>query len=1391
MSARPSDELPGSRRSNFGRLFNPADSELPDGQTRGLVRETLWLFGWLALLGTLLTFLIGLSTSPAMSLLGVAFSMFLFLMRWLATRLSDRVMAGTFLLCTLVAAALMARSLQTIQSVHMLLLALPLIFSTFVYGPLLGLAYGAGIGLIGALLARHEVLTSSAIRFDPYSQAWLLFELLLMIFLLALGLRRYVAIAHRAASEAHARQARAEGAASIQARLEMALHAGRFGVWEFDPSRRIAVLDQWALELMGQPAQPNEVTDAQLMHRILSEDRSKILARWTKWLRDHKPAKIRFRVHNRAGELRWVSLVIGGAPSAANQPIVGVIADVTGDIFLRSRMQNALRRADQAAAAAKAYFFELDLRTGLLVRDQRAERLLGLPQEENSRTPADLFSKTPEPARSRAVMALETTLGTGGTSFDIEVPVINAGADPRFFRNLFYIERGADGTPTRIYGMDMDVTESRRVRRDLERITTRFELAAEAGGIGLWQFDLKSQLVTQTSIGVAMFDLPSDRPISVDWYSDRILLDDRTTVEAALRRAIAGKGGFEIVYRIQVRGSTRWVRSAGRLESNDRGAPVRLAGVNWDITNDVQARDQLTQINNRLGLALSAANASVWEYNSASDVDVWDERGRDLYGVDPNFFGRRIDLVYAPDRASFERQKILLRSGTLKDSFVLEYRIEHPTRGLRWLRCIGQVERSSNPNHQISVGIDIDVTAERTATDAIEKARQVAEDANRSKSSFLANMSHEIRTPMNAIIGMTELAHRASSLAQATSYAAQAHSAARGLLTVLNDVLDFSKIEAGRLDLETLSFSLEEMLGSVLDVAAFGAAEKNLDLLLDVGDTVYARYFGDPVRIGQILHNLASNAIKFTEQGSVRINVRHTATGRLRFEVIDTGCGISARQQEGIFEPFSQGDLSTSRRFGGTGLGLSISRRLAELMNAEIGVFSYGEQNGQGATFWLEIPQPKAVFDAEIGPLVWAPWLLESPEVLLAHHSQLVCQSLMQQLNRLRIKWRVLENLPALQRCLIEATPDSCPVAMIDRRLLADDPTFLSNIRGLACRPRTVLLGRMLSDMPNDETALLEPALPSELRDVLLATAGRAARSRRIYSHPQGSDAYWANRPPRDALAGVEILLVEDNDLNRSLVLAILSESGASVRIAENGIESVQAVAHRLPDVVLMDIHMPLMDGYQATAAIRALGPGGRNVPIIALTADALEGNHDKTLRAGMNDHLTKPVDSAQLMWALHRWTVGRDDFPRTRPGTVGASPSPRPVASWIDFEAGIRSFQNRQSAFMNGLQVFVSVYSNAVAPMAAGTPALPLFETAEFTRLVHNLHGGVRPMGMFPLAALAAKIYSELQLHPTPNASQQTQLLNCLQATLNEANDYLAKLQPQDISLTDHLSET
>ncbi len=1259
----------------LGRELGSGDSYLPTPQIHTLLRETLGLLSLIAVAGSSLIGAIGGAVSPTTLALGFGAGALLLGLRLLVGRVSDNTIAGIFLVGSLGAAAVLGLAVRTPQSVHLLLVGLPMVFTTFVFGARLGPWYIAGVGAIALGLAASQGRGGPVVALDPWGQAVLMIIILVILYVLAVTLRRHVARTHREASESLARQARAEGAAQVQARLELALRAGRFGVWEFDAPRDCLSFDARAAELLGLPATATELGVDEWRQCLLPDDRDPTVERVRQWMREGGHLRVRYRVRHPDGEVRWLSAEtgVGDEPTAAARRVVGMLSDVTDDMRLRERMEDALRRSEEAISLVRGYFFDVDLRSGRLTRDRRAGQLLGLPAEDrmSDQYYGTLMARLDPAERNRLADVVRQAMNSDADRFDIEVPIREA-PEPRYLRVLGRIERDAAGKARRIVGMSVDVTEDRA------------------------------------------------------------------------------------------------------------------------------SHERLREANDRLGLALSGAHASVWTFDASSDTEAWDERGVSLYGRDPSRIGRREALAIDADRPGLRQEIERLRADPEVRSVMLEYRIEHPAVGIRWVRCIGRVDRDAAGACVGAAGIDLDVTAERTATEAIEQARRAAEDASQAKSAFLANMSHEIRTPMNAIIGMTGLAHRAQTLAQASSYSAQAHSAARSLLTVLNDVLDLSKIEAGRLDVESVRFSLEQVLGPVIDVVSFNAAQQGLELMLDVDAGTRSHYVGDPARIGQVLLNLASNAVKFTAKGFVRVRVTHTATGRLRFEVSDSGPGMAESAQRQIFEPFVQGDASTSRRFGGTGLGLTISRRLIDLMRGEIGVQS---SPGKGSTFWFELPQPLALAE----PSIWGEGSQPTGSAALLHRDPMVARCLVDQLRHAGAQAVAVEDVATLSEWLQGQPSQSRPLVVLDHRWLGGEAEpALARLRHLPCAPRLVLLGRRLSSLPTGEVAVLEPVLPSQWRELLRPLADRTPADAAV----DASGPRPAPVPP-GSLAGVDVLLVEDNDLNRALVLAILADTGARVRIAENGVQALEAIGQAWPDVVLMDIHMPVMDGYAATAAIRALGPRGRELPILATTADALVGDRDRALRAGMNDHLVKPIDPAALLATLMRWTHAErassgegvpaglperataQDRPADASGATApaqaaperpAPPMPAASSAWeglalIDTTEGLKGCLGRTTLFEQGLKIFLDVYGPKAAELRSSPPEADTGETGPWRRLAHTLKGSVRSLGMMRLASEAARLDAELRAGEPWNEARRDALLSALDATLAEARELRGRL--------------
>jgi PAS domain S-box-containing protein len=551
----------------------------------------------------------------------------------------------------------------------------------------------------------------------------------------------------------------------------------------------------------------------------------------------------------------------------------------------------------------------------------------------------------------------------------------------------------------------------------------------------------------------------------------------------------------------------------------------------------------------------------------------------------------------------------------------------------RMVRVIGEPQMQGGRCTHIFGAIQ-DVTEAHRSEEAMRIAKDAAEAANRAKSDFLANMSHEIRTPLNGVIGMTGLLLDMELGAQQREYVETAKSSGESLLAIINDVLDFSKIEAGHVDLESIDFNLQWLIDEAVDVVSPRAAEKRLELLLEIDMAVPKHVRGDPTRIRQILLNLLSNAIKFTPTGSVSLIVNtlaETASAwTIGFAVKDTGMGIPADRVETLFAPFIQADTSTTRRFGGTGLGLSISKRLAELMG---GVIAVNSAEGVGSTFTFSVNVQRS----DVVPASQIDNRLTGLRVLIAVErpelQRVIERHLQPEGCELTFVASAEAALAAHSRLL---ALDRAPSALVMEHPMADRPApwLAAQIRACAAPPPSIIVLTALSTkLAEAEQRHIDRVLAKPVRSSALLSA--LADLTRPIRPTLTSSAAAAPLP----LAGMRVLLAEDNVVNQKLAVRLLQKMGAQVQVAVNGLEALRVLREADFDAVLMDCQMPELDGYEATRRLRSVAGAVRNpnIPVIALTAHALATDRSKCLAAGMNDYLTKPIDPNQLRHCLTR----------------------------------------------------------------------------------------------------------------------------------------------------------
>ena len=696
--------------------------------------------------------------------------------------------------------------------------------------------------------------------------------------------------------------------------------------------------------------------------------------------------------------------------------------------------------------------------------------------------------------------------------------------------------------------------------------------------------------------------------------------------------------------RMLAEGANRFARGEHAVRIEAQGAPeVGLAAEAFNnmannIENLIASLGESESKNRLLATIVEQSSEAIWTTDLSAVITTWNSGAAAMLGYAPHeAIGHALKVgELAPQEEQAQMRRLLAgekfsydarattRSGTPIDIQVAVAPLLNEAN-----QCIGRIS------------VARDVTQHKRSEEALRLAREAAETANHAKSSFLARMSHEIRTPMNGVLGMTELLLETGLTATQRKYAETVQRSGKNLLAIINDLLDFSKIEAGKLELEHVDMDLRRIIEDIVELLAERAHSKGLELACSIPGDLVTQVRGDPLRLGQILTNLLGNAIKFTEQGSVVIRVSQVAdsarNATLRFEVTDTGVGINPSAQARIFEEFSQADGSTTRKHEGSGLGLAISKQLVEMMGGGIHVKS---EPGAGSTFWFTVSLEKqqvAKPDSPVG-------LLTGVRALVLESNGAHGAILQEQMRNWEMSIRAAQTPKQAISLLAQAAARSAPydIAVIDFGVAGVEALDLArSIRGRhdIGGVRLVMLTRRHVDMRNARDAgfnacLVKPVRQTALYECLVnVMAGRTQEA--VVPQPVSKAASAGPKPVRG-----NILLVEDNVINQQVALGILQISGYSVTVVSNGREALEAHGQESFDLILMDCHMPEMDGFEATRAIRLRerSTTGARIPIIALTANAMARDREECLNAGMDDHLSKPFNMLALTAIIERW---------------------------------------------------------------------------------------------------------------------------------------------------------
>ncbi|MFD2166511.1 response regulator [Thalassotalea euphylliae] len=797
----------------------------------------------------------------------------------------------------------------------------------------------------------------------------------------------------------------------------------------------------------------------------------------------------------------------------------------------------------------------------------------------------------------------------------------------------------------------------------------------------------------------------------------------------------------------------------------------------------------------RLDFALSAPQIGVWEYNNETERVSWDKRMYRLYGytIDEAPLPELVWMkaVHPDDIKSLQLK--IQHSLDTGDDFNHVFRVVHPNKQICYLESHAKTIFEQDGQFKRIVGTSWDITEQRLLHDLKQQALDMAQESLRLKSEFLASMSHEIRTPMNGVLGMLGLLDKTTLDQTQQHYLRLASSSAYSLLNLINDILDFSKVEAGKLDLEAIDFNLLSQLSEVVESFALKAQEKNVELILDTTKISMPMVKGDPTRFRQILNNLIGNALKFTEQGEVTVRGELAIRNeQLIFTCVvkDSGIGIAADKIDSLFDSFTQVDASTTRKYGGTGLGLAIVKQLIGLMGGQIKVES---KEGHGSSFFFSLCLAKSDVEHTVLPSRD----LQGRNILIVDDNETNINVLAGQLSHWGANVTAALNAKeALNKVRASESP-LFDVAILDMQMPEMDGVALGKL--LQREPRASITKLIMMTAIGDfnkasyytelgfSAYFPKPVTPSDLHSALMLALDS---EKIIVAESDDTEVVDAEEKPisksSQSYSAIKILLVEDNRVNQAVVQGVLGNVGAKADVAGNGVEALSALNNDQGtgkyDVVLMDCQMPEMDGYQATKAIRRgeAGEDYKDIPIIAMTANAMKGDEEKCLAAGMSDYMSKPVESEQLYQKLLQWTgkvsspIERDSDDKNEPKEK--TKSKEPINQSWDFDGVLKRVRGNEALINSLIKLFID---ESTSQHEALLTAIKEENKEAIVANAHKMKGSARNLGGIALANCSGDIESLAKKNNISDIQKQlNQYEVAYQQFIKDISEYLANAE-------------
>jgi two-component system sensor histidine kinase/response regulator len=1101
---------------------------------------------------------------------------------------------------------------------------------------------------------------------------------------------------------------------------------------------------------------------------------------------DGKPVRSRneYRLVRKDGSVRWIEMFSASIEYRGKPALQAAFIDITERKLAEERMRESEERYRDLFDNASDLIQSVDEKGKFVYVNKKWKEALGYSDEEiRQLSLADIIREDQIPH----CMNLFKRVVAGEALDNVEAVFVTKGGKEIFVSGSAN-PRMKDGRFVATRAIFRDVTERKQAEEAVRASEERLRQIAENVGEGFFLSDASDNSAIYVS---PAYEKIWGRPVEKAYDDAQSWLEvvhpeDRERVNAYVEKHGRGKIEFSQEYRIQwPDGSIRWVRDRVYPVKNESGEIHRIVGVTDDITERKKMEEVLRETNARLQTLIQAIPDVVYVKDVQGRNLLVNKAYEELANLPQAQIVGKTDEEVLPSR--------LTRQCHLSDEEVMRKR--EPIRCEECSTCgDGQriyFETIKAPLYDDAgkplglVGVSRDITERKKVEEMLKRAKKQAEDANRLKSEFLANMSHEIRTPMNAVIGMTDIALDTELTDEQRDYLTTVKQSARALLELLNDILDLSKIEADKVDLEAVDFDLRVTVEGVTDTLARKAEEKQIELACMIHHQVPSLLRGDPGRIRQILINLAGNAVKFTEQGEVVIGVEVEEETEekvsLVISVTDTGVGISREKQGKIFESFTQADGSTTRKYGGTGLGLSICKRLVDLMGGQIGVES---EAGKGSRFWFKISLEKQTETSDDVPVPCPD--IRGMRMLVVDDNKTNRTILAKMLESFGCSPEAVEGGTEAIQTLKRAVHQEklFDLVLLDMQMPKMDG--VETLKAIKADPeiKDVAIIMLTSigvrgDVARLEAAgcagyLLKPVKQSQLFDTIITVLTRKVATN---SH-KPARIVTRHTVAEQRRRRTHILLAEDNPMNQKLAVALLKKAGYSVEAVCNGKLAVEALKRKSYDLILMDVQMPEMDGFEATRCIREMKDQRRNTPVVAMTAHAMKGDRERCLGAGMDDYISKPVEPKEMLEVIRKWTALAD---RDEAGSELVGHAERPCASVpiVEMETVLKDrFDGDTDFFAEMLREFLEYAPGQLENL---DQAVIKTDSKTVEREAHSLKGAAANLGAKPIAELSL----DLELAGrTGKLSGASAIVESLKVELKRMQEFVDKWLRERVAL-------